>query len=153
MVGALSYDLIIGLGLCLTGITFLGSGISQSFLLIPIIIGPVFLIALGLSWFFSALGVFIRDVSHLGSFLGLALLYASGVFYSADKAKAAAPEIWKFLQWNPLLQIIDSLRKVTIWGGQPDWGAIGYAWIFGIVVLLIGSWFFNRLRPAFADVL
>ena len=153
MVGALSYDLIIGLSLCLTGITFLGSGISQSFLLIPIIIGPVFLIALGLSWFFSALGVFIRDVSHLGSFLGLAMLYASGVFYSADKAKAAAPEIWKFLQWNPLLQIIDSLRKVTIWGGQPDWGSIAYAWIFGIVVLLIGSWFFNRLRTAFADVL
>jgi lipopolysaccharide transport system permease protein len=153
MVGALSYDLIIGLSLCLTGITFLGSGLSPSFLLIPIIIGPVFLIALGLSLFFSALGVFIRDVSHLGSFLGLALLYASGVFYSADKAKAAAPGIWKFLQWNPLLQIIDSLRKVTIWGSQPDWSVIAYAWIFGIIVLLIGSWFFNRLRPAFADVL
>jgi lipopolysaccharide transport system permease protein len=83
----------------------------------------------------------------------LALLYASGVFYSADKAKAAAPGIWKFLQWNPLLQIIDSLRKVTIWGSQPDWSVIAYAWIFGIIVLLIGSWFFNRLRPAFADVL
>ena len=63
------------------------------------------------------------------------------------------PVIWKFLQWNPLLQIIDSLRKVTIWGSHPDWGAIGYAWCFGIVVLLGGSWFFNRLRPAFADVL
>ncbi len=153
MIGALSYDLLIGLGLCLTGVCFLGSGISQNFLLIPIIIGPVFLIALGFSWFFSALGVFIRDVNHLASFLGLALLYASGVFYSAEKAKVAAPELWKFLQWNPLLQIIDSLRKVTIWGSHPDWGAVGYAWCFGIVVLLGGSWFFYRLRPAFADVL
>ena len=153
MIGALSYDLLIGLGLCLTGICFLGAGISVSFFLIPILIGPVFLIALGVSWFFSALGVFIRDVSHLGSFLGLALLYSSGVFYSAEKAREAAPGIWKFLQWNPLLQIIDSLRKVTIWGGEPDWGAIGYAWIFGIIVFLLGSWFFNRLRPTFADVL
>lgn len=152
MVGALSYDLIIGLSLCLIGITFLGSGFSSSFLLIPVIIAPTFLIALGLSWFFSALGVFVRDVTHLGSFLGLALLYASGVFYSAEKAKTAAPQIWKFLQWNPLLQIIDSLRKVTIWGGQPDWDSIAYAWIFGIVVLVLGAWFFNRLRPAFADV-
>jgi lipopolysaccharide transport system permease protein len=153
MMGALAYDLLIGLGLCLTGICFLGSGLSKTFLYIPIIIGPVFLIALGLSWFFSALGVFIRDIGQLGSFLGLALLYASGVFYSADKAKEAAPAIWRFLQWNPLLQIIDSLRKVTIWGGQPDWGAILYAWVFGIVTLLVGAWFFNRLRPAFADVL
>lgn len=153
MIGALSYDLLIGLALCLLGICFLGAGFSQSFIFIPIIIGPVFLIALGLSWFFSALGVFIRDIGHLGSFLGLALLYASGVFYSAEKAKETAPAIWKFLQWNPLLQIIDSLRKVTIWDAQPDWRVIGYAWIFGIVFLLLGSWCFNRLRPSFADVL
>jgi lipopolysaccharide transport system permease protein len=153
MTGALAYDLLIGLTLCLIGTCFLGPGIGQTFLYIPVIIGPVFLIALGLSWFFSALGVFIRDIGQLGSFLGLALLYASGVFYSAEKAKSTAPGIWKFLQWNPLLQIIDSLRKVTIWAEQPDWGSILYAWIFGVATLLIGAWFFNRLRPAFADVL
>ena len=153
MTGALAYDLLIGLTLCLIGTCFLGPGIGQTFLYIPVIIGPVFLIALGLSWFFSALGVFIRDIGQLGSFLGLALLYASGVFYSAEKAKSTAPEIWKFLQWNPLLQIIDSFRKVTIWAEQPDWGSILYAWIFGVATLLIGAWFFNRLRPAFADVL
>jgi lipopolysaccharide transport system permease protein len=153
MTGALAYDLIIGLCLCLVGILFLGSGISLTLLLVPVIIGPVFLIALGLSWFFSALGVFIRDVGQLGGFLGLALLYSSGVFYSAEKAKDTAPLIWNFLQWNPLLQIIDSLRQVILWHGQPNWWAIGYAWIFAIVTLFFGAWFFNRLRPAFADVL
>ena len=153
MTGALTYDLLIGLGLCLTGIAILGPGLTLTAFYIPVILGPVFLMALGLSWFFSALGVFIRDVSHLGSFLGLALLYASGVFYSAEKAKAAAPGIWKFLQWNPLLQIIDSLRQVTLWGGELDWWKIGYAWVCGLVIFFGGAWFFNRLRPAFADVL
>jgi lipopolysaccharide transport system permease protein len=52
-----------------------------------------------------------------------------------------------------LLRIIDSLRQVILWGGQPDWFGVGYAWIFGSLVLLFGAWFFNRLRPAFADVL
>jgi len=42
---------------------------------------------------------------------------------------------------------------VILWGGQPDWAGIAYAWIFGLFVLLLGAWFFNRLRPAFADVL
>ena len=152
-IGAMSYDLLIGLALCLSGVCFLGSGFSQSFLYIPIIIGPVFLISLGLSWFFSAFGVFIRDISHLGSFLGLALLYSSGVFYSAEKAKTTAPFIWEFLQWNPLLQTIDSLRKVTIWGVEPEWNTLVYSWVFGFVVLFSGSWFFKRLRPVFADVL
>jgi len=151
--GALAYDLLISFGLCLIGVLLVGPGLSLSCLYAPIIIFPVLMIALGLAWFFSALGVFIRDVSQLSSFLGLALLYASGVFYSAAKAESTAPSIWTFLQWNPLLRIIDSLRQVILWGGQPDWFGVGYAWIFGSVVLLFGAWFFNRLRPAFADVL
>ena len=153
MIAALSYDLLIGLGLCLAGICFLGPGFSISFFYIPIIIAPIFLISLGLSWFFSALGVFIRDVNHLGSFLGLALLYSSGVFYSATKAEKSAPHIWKFLQWNPLLQIIDNLRSVTIWNLEINWQSVAFTWIVGLVFLLAGSWFFHRLRPAFADVL
>jgi len=52
-----------------------------------------------------------------------------------------------------LLQIIDSLRQVVLWGGIPNWGSIAYCWIFGFACLGIGAWFFNRLRPAFADVL
>ena len=152
-VGALAYDLIIGLALCFGGIAFFGPGLSFSSLYTIVILGPVFLIGLGLGWFFAALGVFIRDISQLGSFLGLALLYSSGVFYSAEKAKSTAPGIWAFLQWNPLLQIIDSLRQVVLWGGIPNWGSIAYCWIFGFACLGIGAWFFNRLRPAFADVL
>ena len=152
MTGALAYDLLIGFGLCLTGILFLGPGLSLSVLYVPVILFPVFLMAFGLSWFFSALGVFVRDVSQLGSFLGLALLYGSGVFYSAEKARAAAPGIWQFLQWNPILQVIDSLRQVTLWGGELDWWKVGYAWAFGLVVFIGGAWFFNRLRPSFADV-
>ena len=153
MTGALAYDLLIGLGLSLTGIAILGPGLTPNAFYVPIIVCPVFLMAFGLSWFFSALGVFVRDIGHLGTFLGLALLYSSGVFYSAEKAEAAAPGIWKFLQWNPLLQVIDSLRQVTLWGGELDWWKVGYAWVFGIVVFVCGAWFFNRLRPAFADVL
>jgi lipopolysaccharide transport system permease protein len=151
--GALAYDLLISFGLCLIGVLLVGPGLSLTCLYAPIIIFPVLMIALGLAWFFSALGVFIRDVTQMGSFLGLALLYASGVFYSAAKAESTAPAIWTFLQWNPLLRIIDSLRQVILWGGQPDWFGVGYAWIFGSLVLLFGAWFFNRLRPAFADVL
>jgi len=151
--GALAYDLLIGFGLCLLGVLTLGPGLSISVIYTPLIIGPVFLIALGLAWFLSALGVFIRDIGQIGSFLGLALLYSSGVFYSAERAKASAPAIWNYLQWNPFLQIIDSLRQVILWGGHPDWFSLVYAWIFGFVILFSGAWFFHRLRPAFADVL
>ena len=153
MTGALSYDLMIGFTLCLFGLLITGVSFSLTLLYLPLILGPVFLIALGISWFFSALGVFVRDVSQISSFLGLALLYSSGVFYSAEKAKETAPFAWQYLQWNPILQIIDALRNVILWGGEPDWNNVIYSWVFSILALLGGAWFFDRLRPAFADVL
>ena len=153
MVGALAYELIISFCLCCLGVVFLGPGLFPSILFTPVILFPAFLISLGLSWFFSSLGVFIRDISHLGSFLSLALLYSSGIFYSAQKAEEIAPGFWFFLKWNPVLQIVDNLRQVILWGESPNWGFVVYAWAFGLLTLLLGGWFFNRLRPSFADVL
>ena len=150
--GSLAYDLLIGLSLCF----WVFSSLVRAYLFLFFLFQfdcSIFLISLGFAWFFSALGVFIRDITQLGSFLGLALLYSSGVFYSAAKAKTTAPAIWSFLKWNPFLQIIDSLRQVILWGGEPDWNSVIYCWIFGLFCLFFGSWFFNRLRPAFADVL
>ena len=100
-----------------------------------------FSIALGLSWFLSALGVFIRDIGQISSFLGTSTFYSSGVFYSAEKAEASAPVIWQFLQWNPLLQIIDAMRQVILLGRQLNWFSVAHTWIFGLVVLLIGRGF------------
>ena len=150
--GALGFDLLVGLALAFVGVALVGDGFTASILWAPVIVAPVFLLALGLSWFFSALGVFVRDVAQLGGFLGLALLYASGVFYSAAMAREAAPGIWTFLKWNPLIHVIDGLRQVSLWGQEPDPRTLGYAWACGIVTLLFGAWFFHRLRPAFADV-
>ena len=83
----------------------------------------------------------------------LSVMHSSIRTMSEDKAEKTAPAVWQFLQWNPLLQIIDSLRQVILWNGNPNWMLIGYAWLFGLFTLLFGAWFFNRLRPAFADVL
>ena len=48
MAGALGYDLLIGLGLCLIGIASLGPGLTLSACWIPVIVAPVFFHCLGL---------------------------------------------------------------------------------------------------------
>jgi lipopolysaccharide transport system permease protein len=152
LVGALAYDLLINFGLCVLGVLLFGPGLNPSFIFVPLITLPIVFIALGLSWFLSAFGVFVRDIAQISSFLGLALLYSSGVFYSAAKAQEAAPSIWKVLQWNPILHTVDNLRQIILWGADPNWGYVLYSYGIGMVVLLGGAWFFNRLRPGFADV-
>ena len=54
--GAFAFDLIIGLALCFLGVMIVGPGLSVTIIYTPLIIGPVFLIAIGLAWFLSALG-------------------------------------------------------------------------------------------------
>ena len=131
LVGALVFDLLIGFCLSLLGIVVLGPELAFDCLLSLFLLLPVILISLGLSLFLSALGVFLRDISHLSSFLSLTLLYSSGVFYSAEKAMETVPLLWSILQWNPLMQMIDCLRNFLLWGNQPNWWWVGYAWLLG----------------------
>ena len=92
--GAFAFDLIIGLALCFLGVMIVGPGLSVT-IIYTFDYWASFLIAIELM--VSALGVFIRDIGQMGSFLGLALLYSSGVFYSAEKLNLRMA-IWKFLQ-------------------------------------------------------
>ena len=151
MTGALAYDLLIGLGLSLTGIAILGPGLTPNAFYVPIIVCPVFLMAFGLSWFFSALGVFVRDIGHLGTFLGLALLIRA-VFFIRRKRLRQRPRGYGSFAMESTSSGYRFLAKLRL-GRELDWWKVGYAWVFGIVVFVCGAWFFNRLRPAFADVL
>ena len=152
MTGALAYDLLIGLGLSLTGIAILGPGLTPNAFYVPIIVCPVFLMAFGLSWFFSALGVFVRDIGHLGTFLGLALLYSSGVFIRRKRLRQRPRGYGSSCNGIHFFRLSIPWSSYAL-GQGVDWWKVGYAWVFGIVVFVCGAWFFNRLRPAFADVL
>lgn len=152
-VGALTYNMLISLALCLTGVLFLGDGLTWLALWIPVVLAPVFLLAVGVAWLLSAIGVFLRDVNHLTQFLGMVALYASGVFYSARTAREVAPEFWSVLKWNPLIHVIECLRGVTLWQHDPNLLHLGYAWAAGILVFVVGAYVFQSLRPSFADAL
>ena len=152
-VGSLVYNMSISMILCLVGVMAFGDGLSWQVLWIPFVLAPVLLLSIGMAWFLAALGVFLRDVAHLTQFLGMVFLYASGVFYSSSNVLEKAPQCWAFLEWNPLIHVIESLRRVTLWGQDINFSHLGYAWGFSLVVLLFGAWTFQALRPGFADAL
>ena len=152
-IGALAYNMLISLALCLVGIVLLGGGLSLQALWIPIALAPVLLLSIGVAWLMSALGVFMRDISHVTQFLGMVALYSSGVFYSASKAREAAPEFWTFLKWNPLIHVIECFRGMTLWEQEINFLQLGYAWGVGLLFFAVGAYVFQALRPGFADVL
>jgi lipopolysaccharide transport system permease protein len=143
------FHLLISLGLALLSLILFGDGLPVSTLWLPVIIAPLVLLALGTSWLFSALGVFFRDIGQVMQFLSMALLWASGVFFSAQKYPAA----WEYLRFNPLLLAIDLARDAALWARPLNFSHLAYLYVCGILACLLGHLAFRRMKPAFADVL
>lgn len=149
-VGAAAVHMVISLGLALLGALAFGQGVNLGILWLPVVLAPLILICLGASWFFSALGVFLRDTAQIMQFLATALMFASAVFYPASKIPEAA---WTFLRFNPLLLSIEIARDGLLWHRTPDVGHIIYLWVGGIGACVVGHALFKKMKPAFADVL
>lgn len=119
-------------------------------LLFPLILVPLIMATLGISWFLASLGVYLRDVGHVITVLTTVLLFLSPVLYPV----AALPEAYQpWLKLNPLTYIIEESRSVLLFGNLPQWDSLGIAIIIGAVIASIGFWFFQKTRKGFADVI
>lgn len=141
--------LLISLVLVLLGILFTGTTLHASLLWLPVIIAPLVLLALGCGWFISAFGVFFRDIGQVMQFLSTALMWASAVFFSAEKYPAA----WTYLRFNPLLLAIQLARDAALWARPLNFNHLAYVYAFGLATCWLGHLAFRRMKPAFADVL
>ncbi|RDJ25406.1 ABC transporter permease [Bosea caraganae] len=128
----------------------LGSGFHTVVLLLPLLVLPLCLFTLGVTWFLAALGVYVRDVSQLMPSIVTALMFLSPIFYPSSNL----PEwIRPFAANNPLAFSIETVREAVIFGRLPNlvmWllGIVG-----GLIVAALGYAFFQKTRKGFADVL
>ncbi len=150
-VGGAAFHMLISLALVLASTQIFGQGLHAGVFWLPVILLPVVVLCLGLGWFFAALGVFFRDISQLMQFLIMVLMYASGVFYSAERSFPAA--VWFWLRFNPVLLAIGLARDAVLWRRPLNPHHMVYVYVFSVVVCYLGYAFFRKMKPAFADVL
>jgi len=148
-VGAAFFHLLISLMLALLAVLVAGISFTPAIFWLPAIVAPLLFLGLGIGWFFSALGVFFRDISQVIQFLSMALMWCSGIFFSAEKY----PEAWIYLRYNPLLLAIEALRDVLLWHRPINVHHLVYVYGVSVVVCGFGYLVFKRTRPAFSDVL
>ncbi|WP_178129756.1 MULTISPECIES: ABC transporter permease [unclassified Pseudomonas] len=119
-------------------------------LLLPLVILPLLLFTLGVSWVLASLGTYLRDIGHLVGVLITALLFLSPIFYPVT----ALPERFQHLMYlNPLAQVIENARQVLIWDTLPDPGPWCLSLLASGVLAWLGLTFFQQTRRGFADVL
>jgi lipopolysaccharide transport system permease protein len=119
-------------------------------LLAPLVIFPLVLVTLGVSWFLASMGIYLRDVGHTVGIITTAMMFFSPVFYPLS----FLPEKYRiFLMMNPLTFIIEQARKVLIFGQMPDWTGLAIYTVISCLVAWAGYWWFQKTRQGFADVL
>ncbi len=107
---------------------------------------------LGVSWITSALVVFIKDVSQVLLVIVQLGFWVTPIFWTIDML----PENWRFLiKLNPVFYIVngyrDSLIYRTWFWERPNLTI--YFWSLTLVLWVVGTIVFKRLRPQFADVI
>jgi lipopolysaccharide transport system permease protein len=119
-------------------------------LLLPVVVLPLALFTIGLSWGLASMGVYLRDVGQLIGIFITVLMFMSPIFYPLS----AIPDKYQFLiHFNPLAVLIEYARDVLIWGKVPNLGSLAVFTALSIGVALLGFAWFQKTRKGFADVL
>lgn len=128
----------------------LWQGIEGYSVLAPIVLWLSLPMLLAASWFFAALGTFVRDLQQIASPLVTLLSFLGPVFYPLQ----ALPEAMRAWVWlNPVTVPMENLRACVLLGQSPDWLALALYAFAGLGLALLAAQYFLRVQSRFADVL
>ncbi len=148
--GSALFHTAISVAVLLLAQLILSQHLPWTALLFPVVLLPLALLAMGLAWFLSAFGVFVRDIGQVTGMFTTVLLFLSPVFYPLS---ALPPKYQGWLQLNPLAFIIEEGRKVLVFGQLPNFGHWSILMSAGMLVAWCGFAWFQKTRKGFADVL
>jgi lipopolysaccharide transport system permease protein len=118
--------------------------------LLPLVVLPAVLLALGASWLLSSLGVFLRDLSQIVSLAATALFFLSPIVYPASRIPDWLTSLYRV---NPLVGILEASRAVLLHGTTPHWSTFALLLLGAWVTAWLGHAWFMRTKRSFADVL
>ena len=140
----------VGLVILVLAILLTQLALPPTVIFLPVVLVPIVILTLGMSWFLASLGVFLRDIAQVAGILATALLFLSPIFYPVS----AVPEyLQAYLYLNPLTLIIEEMRNIMVFGNTPSWIALVVYLCLAYAFMLFGIWWFYRTRNAFADVI
>jgi ABC-2 type transport system permease protein len=130
---------------------------TWTWLLLPLILGPLIMLTSAVAMLVSSLYVRFRDVQPIWFVLSTILFYGSPVLYAID---TVPPNAQRYLLFNPIAMLLEQARRwivdpsargcVDAIGGW-KWAMVPLA-IF-VAVCALGVWVFNREAPVIAEQL
>ncbi|MFP4476432.1 MAG: ABC transporter permease [Desulfatibacillaceae bacterium] len=119
-------------------------------LVFPVLLLAVFLCAVGMGLWLSALNVVYRDVKHVIPFLIQMWMFVSPVIYPVN----IVDDRYKWiLALNPMTGIIKGCRASFLSTVPMDWNLVAISLTMVVALFISGVIFFARMEGRFADVI
>lgn len=149
-IGGILFHILIQFAVLLVFYFLIHFYLHWTIVFIPIIIMPLIFFALGLGWFLTSMGVFIRDTGYAMQILSMVMMFLSPIFYPVS----AIPETFRALLYmNPLVFVIEQFREVVIWGRMPNFFGLTVFSCLSLFVAWLGFYWFQTTRKGFADII
>ena len=127
-----------------------GIGFSKYVLLLPIVMIMQYILVLGMTFIFSALNVFFRDLEYILNIIVMIWFYLTPIVYEIEMI----PERYRFWFYlNPMTGIRNFYRNIVYYKRMPSFNAFGGILIYGIIMIVIGYFVFEKLQKNFAEEL
>ncbi|HWZ31216.1 MAG TPA: ABC transporter permease [Bryobacteraceae bacterium] len=139
-----------GLAIFLAGLIAARHAIPGSVVWLPLLIVPQLLLTLGLCWFLAALGVFVRDLATVMTFILTLWFFLTPICYPEANLPASAMRV---LAFNPIFVLVRGYREIFLGNRAPSLAPLAVLWVVSIAIAVFGHAWFYRLRRSFADVI
>lgn len=128
-------------------------------LMMPVCLGFMMMLAMGLGLCATAIAVSYRDVDYLIPVFTQFLMYGSPVAYDVSKVvekveQGRIPEwVLQLYYMNPMVALLEGFRWSVLGVGQVHPGYLAYSAAASLFVFLLGAYAFKRMEKSFADVI
>ncbi len=112
-------------------------------------------LATGIVYATGAVTVFFRDMKEVVAILLQIGMWVTPIMWNFEAMTQIPGWAAALLKLNPMYYIVSGYRNALIHkiGFWENWGLTIYFWVVTILILIVGTSVFKRLRPHFADVL
>jgi lipopolysaccharide transport system permease protein len=143
------FDLVFGLISLVLAMLLYGVVPDWRMLLLPVLIVPALLLALGIGILTAALNVKYRDVKYILPFLIQIFFFISPIFYSLSMLPEESVALW---QLNPLTGILENFRAL-LFGLPFNFYSFTISVAVSVLVFFLAIFTFHRMEDDFADVI
>lgn len=148
--GSAAFNACVNVLVLLVFALVVGNSIPATIVLLPLVLLPFLLLVVGISFFLSSFGVFVRDLQQVIGVVLTCCMFLSPIFYPIESLPSALRSI---VMLSPISMAVTAARDVILQGTLPNALEWSFSLCVGLVVAMLGSIWFAKTRKAFADVM